>query len=134
MEFVHLKYCSDGRYPLYDASNIGMTILGRFLISDVGCYWPTFREWAVDDKSDPKSRFTYSFGGNITDLEEEGDDIYLFDGTESMTEEIRANGCKIPRLQFIQLLDDWKEKVCVPKPKEVMIKYENGQFVIETKG
>jgi hypothetical protein len=35
--------------------------------------------------------------------------------------------------QFVQLLDDWQEKVCKPMPTEVIIKYENNQFIIETK-
>jgi hypothetical protein len=35
--------------------------------------------------------------------------------------------------QLIQLLDDWQEKVCKLKPKEVLIKFENGEFSIETK-
>jgi hypothetical protein len=37
------------------------------------------------------------------------------------------------RDQFIKLLDDWQEKVCKLKPKEVIIKHENDEFVIETK-
>ena len=35
--------------------------------------------------------------------------------------------------QFIKLLTDWEEKVIKKKPKEVTIKYENDQFVFETK-
>jgi|SRR5579862_2524739 len=133
MEFVHLKYCNDW-YSYQDASNIGMCILGRFLLSDVRCYSPTFREWAAADKDMPGSGFTHYVGGNATELEEEDNHVYLFDGTEPMTEEIRANGFRVPRAQFIQLLDDWKEKVCEKKPKEVVIKHENGQFIIETIG
>jgi hypothetical protein len=35
------------------------------------------------------------------------------------------------RQQFIRLIDDWQAKVCAHIPKEVTIKYENGQFTIE---
>lgn len=132
MEFVHLKYC-DGWYSYQGASNIRMGILGCFLLSDVRCYSPTFKEWALADKNTPGSGFTNYIGGNATELEEENNDIYLFDGTEPMTKEIRANGFKINRFQFIQLLDDWKEKVCEKKPKEVVIRHENDQFIIEAK-
>ena len=34
---------------------------------------------------------------------------------------------------FIQLFDDWTEQVCKLRFKEVAIKYENGQYTIETK-
>jgi hypothetical protein len=34
--------------------------------------------------------------------------------------------------QFVQLLDDWQEKVCKRKPKEVTITYDGNQFTIET--
>ncbi len=34
--------------------------------------------------------------------------------------------------QFVQLLDDWENKVCKLRPKEVIIKYEDGEFIIET--
>jgi hypothetical protein len=36
------------------------------------------------------------------------------------------------RQQFAQLFDDWQEKVCKYRPKEVIIKHENDQFTIET--
>ncbi len=135
MNFVKLSLRSSKiGYSYQDASNIRMCILGTFLATDVRCSGDSiFREWAAADKDTPGSGFTHYAGGNATELEEIDGYIYLFDGTERMTEEIRANGFKIPRLQFIQLLDDWKEKVCAKKPKEVIIKHENNQFMIETK-
>lgn len=36
------------------------------------------------------------------------------------------------RQQFAQLFDEWQEKVCQHKPKEVVIKHVNDQFFIET--
>ena len=35
--------------------------------------------------------------------------------------------------QYVQLLDEWENKICKEMPKEVIIKHENDQFIIETK-
>lgn len=35
--------------------------------------------------------------------------------------------------QFIKLFDEWLEKVCKKKPKEVMIIHDNDEFRIEVK-
>lgn len=40
---------------------------------------------------------------------------------------------KMTRKQYVQVITDWEEKVCKRKPKEVVIKHENEQFIIETK-
>ena len=40
---------------------------------------------------------------------------------------------KIAKEKFIKLLDDWEEKVCKLKPSEVTIKYENDEFIFETR-
>jgi hypothetical protein len=37
------------------------------------------------------------------------------------------------RSQLVQLLGEWRDKVCKKAPKEVIIKHENGEFWIETK-
>ena len=108
------------------ASSIGIGFLGIFLAEDVGSNIRGFKDWALNDAE------TIT-GSNATALEKENGFVVIFDGTESMTDEIRANGLKIPLAQFIQLLDDWKEEVCEKKPKEVIIKYENDLFFIETK-
>src|SRR5580704_12527212 len=126
MKFVRLILdINYGNYSYKDASNMDMYLIGTFLAADVRCHpCSSFKEWALNDAE------TIT-GGNATALEKENDDVYLCDGTEPMTDEIRANGFKIPRVQFIQLLDDWKEKVCKIKPKEVIIKHDGGQFVVE---
>jgi hypothetical protein len=118
-----VKYVYDGRHYEYDdASNIGMCILGRFLTSDIGCYRPTFREWATKEHWKGAS-------GNITMVEKEAGFIYLSD---LYSEEKSPTEVKMTIEQFVQLLDDWRDKVCQVRPKEVIIKYENDQFVIET--
>jgi hypothetical protein len=54
--------------------------------------------------------------------------------TDMYSEETVPTEFKISQQQFVQLLDDWQERVCKPyKPQEVIIKYENDQFIIETK-
>jgi|SRR5579863_4106678 len=131
MEFVKLALRdSNNGYTYKGSSSIKMDIIGMFLATDVGCYWPTYREWALANKNDPKSLFTYSFGGNTTALEEKGNYIFL---TDEHSAEKKPTKFRISCAQFIQLLDDWKEMVCDKKPKEVIIKYENDQFIIEAK-
>jgi hypothetical protein len=49
-----------GSYFSKNASTIEMCILGNFLDSDVGCYWPSFKEWAVEEgDSYTSSNITY---------------------------------------------------------------------------
>jgi hypothetical protein len=108
----------------YQDSNIEIAILGNFLSSDVGCcYTHFYKKWALNDQQ-------FATGGNITWIEKEGDIIIL---TDLYSEEEIPTQLTITKQQFIQLLDDWQEKVCKPKPTEVIIKYENNQFIIETK-
>jgi len=134
MEFIKLIY-SNRSYCYKDASSIPMNILGRFLYSDIGCgEGEFFKSWALANKDDPASKFTYHIGANATLLEEEDDGyIYLYDTTERFSEKTWKQYLKISRHQFVHLIDEWREKVCKAKPKEVMIKYENDQFIIETK-
>ena len=114
---------SHGHYPARYSSNVEMCILGNFLATDVGCYyWPAFRNFAINTWEDSTS-------SNITCLEKEGLYIYLSD---LYSEEEEPTRLKIGIAQYIQLLDDWEEKVCKHKPREVLIKEENGQFTVET--
>ena len=121
MEFVKLLYNSSS-YSYKGSTSIKMDIVGLFLESDVGCYWPTFKAWALDDSQ-------ASMNSNITVLEKENGNILLSDlySEESMPTEVHMT-----IKQFIQLLDDWENKVCKLRPKEVIIKHENGEFIIET--
>lgn len=120
-----------GNYSFRGASNAEMGILGLFLTDDVGCSehsysWPSYQDWTLDDS------LGECVSGNITVLEKEGDYVYLTDQCPD-PEEKKPAILKISRTQFVKLLDDWREKVCETKPKEVIIKHENDQFVIETK-
>src|ERR1700735_4656873 len=121
MDFVKLVY--DGCHYRYNGgSGLKMDILGRFLLSEIRWDITTYREWACDEAY-------LSACGNITSLDKEGGYIYLSD---LYSEEQVPTELKMTVQQFIQLLDDWQDKVCKLKPKEVIIKYENDKFVIET--
>jgi hypothetical protein len=118
-----------GDYSSREASNIEMEILGEFL-SNIGCRHPsTYKEWALTGKTNPHAKFGYGIGIQEIFLEEEEDGfIYISD---NCSEETIPSRLKMTQQQFVQLLDDWQEKVCKYKPSEVIIKYENDQFIIE---
>src|SRR5580700_11241526 len=136
MAYVKILY--DGKFYDYEyADPIEMSILGLFL-SNVGCAKngrSIFRDWALADKNDLHSGFTHTCGINAISLEEDDNgDIHLIDDTGSDEDDIYyiPARLKVTRQQFVQILDDWQEKVCKHKPKQVIIKHENGQFAIET--
>lgn len=125
MEFVKLLLSQNYKgYSYIDASDIKMTILGLFLTDDVGCSSSPFKEWAFNDN------WGDACSGNTTSLEKEDNHILL---TDLYPEEEIPTQLKMTHDQFIKLLDDWEEKVCKPMPKEVVIKHENDQFIVETK-
>lgn len=124
MEFIKLSY-NNRSYCYMDASNIAMSILGFFLMDDVGCSdRQFFRDWILSDEN------AWAVSGNITVLEKVDDDIYL---TDQYSQEENPTELKISRQELVRLIDEWRAKVCKDKPQEVIIKHENGQFVIETK-
>jgi hypothetical protein len=47
------------------------------------------------------------------------------------SEEEMPTQLKISREQFVALFNYWQETVCKLKPKEVLIKFENGEFRME---
>jgi hypothetical protein len=130
MEFVRLIL--DGNYGDYSykhSSSIEMDIIGCFFTDNVGCKagtsrHPTYQDWARDDS------LGSCVSGNMIELEKEGEYIFLQDIYSQESEPTRL---KMSRAQLVQLLDEWQEKVCKLKPKEVIIKCENGEFSIETK-
>lgn len=126
MEFVKYGQVSNGAHKYYnyeDASSIGMCILGRFLVSDVGSDISFYKEWILDNQYS-------SAGGNITELDRVGNYVLVSD---AYSEEDHPTELKMTYAQFLKLLDDWEEKVIKLRPKEVLITYENDEFIIETK-
>jgi hypothetical protein len=128
MDYVKLSY-NNHSYCYKEGSCLKMDLLGCFLSSDVRCPDPThkfisYQEWIQNDA------LGMSTSGNITYLEKEGNHVYLSD---LYSEEETPTRLKILRCQLVQLLNDWQEKVCKRKPKEVLIKHEDeNQFSIET--
>ena len=104
-----------------------MVFLGRFLAIDVGCTRggsPTYAEWAFQDK------WGTGFSGNTTRVEKEDNHVLL---SGVFPEEEIPPKLKISRQQFVDIIEEWYEKVCKYKPKEVTIKHENGNLFIEVK-
>ncbi len=139
MNFVTLSLDTNyGNYGYCNASDERMGILGVFL-SDMGCSKNSssiFRDWGAADKNDPHSGFSHTCSTNAVLLDEDDDGIiHVIDFIGGDPDDVHYVPPRITmtRDQFVQLLDDWQEKVCKHKPKEVIIKHINDQFVIETK-
>src|SRR5438128_1232438 len=122
MSYIILKLDSDGFYVYKDADTIAISILGCFLSSDVRCN-NGFRNWFYNDASPGAS-------GNITILDKEGDDIVLMD---MYSEEKNPTELRISKDQFIKLLNEWLDVICLNKPAEVIITEVNREFILETK-
>jgi hypothetical protein len=126
MDFVKLTLSPYKTYHYQGSSNAKMLILGGFFITDVGCTlggYPTYQDWTLDDSL---GTGMYS---NCTYLKKSNGFVILSDAYSELK---RPTQVKITRKQFVQLLDDWQEKVCKRKPKEVTITYDGNQFTIET--
>ena len=131
MDFLKLRL-DRGSYYYKDASNVEMCYLSRFLASDVNCYNPIFKKWAMANKLDPNSEFWWTAGGNVTFLEEKEDGFIYLSSDLPLEEDEELIIFKIPKKSFIKLLDDWEQKVCKLKPAHVVIKYDNDEFIFET--
>ena len=122
MEFIKLGLSSYGLYSYRGASSIAMNILSDFLSSNIqGCPL-SFVEWALSDQE-------YT-NGNTVALEKQNGYVLL---TDMYSEEEVPTVLRMKQEQFVHLLNEWQEKVCKLEPQEVIIKYENGEFVMETK-
>jgi hypothetical protein len=110
-------------YTCTEASDVEMTILGNLLADDVRDNVLSYKQTLNDDKLRGQ-------GGNFTFLKKSNGYVLLSDLYSEAAEPIEF---KISQQAFIQLLDDWQEKVCKHMPREVLIKEEDGAFTIETK-
>jgi len=122
MNYVKLVINNINYYWCDRSDTIEMCILGRFLASDVGCYWPSFKEWIFNEPS------LYT-GGNITNLEKEGDCIIISDQFSEKPD--GGPYFKVSKQAFYDLLSDW-EKTCKQKPNEVLITYDGHKFEIKS--
>lgn len=72
----------------------------------------------------------YAVTTNVsTFLATENDTIIL---SEIHSQEKISPEVKLSRKQLIQLLNDWRDKVCKTMPQYVMIKHVNDKYTIET--
>lgn len=126
MNFVIIEVGRRGECSFKEASNIEMTFVGRFFAVDVQCRGSlAFKNWAL-------ASMDGSLGsGNATVLKREKGDILLSDDYPVGP---NPSVARIGMRQFLQLFDEWQEKVVAkqPRPKTVVIKHENGVFWIET--
>lgn len=122
MSFVSLIY-NGRRYEYNESSDVKMSIIGLFFTSNVSWGSLSYRDWAVNDLE------LYT-SGNVTELYKEGGKIIM---TDLYSQEEVPSEVVMTKQQFIQLFDDWNEKVFKLQPKEVVIRCENGQYNIETK-
>ncbi len=83
-----------------------------------------FKKWGLTDS------WGDACSGNLTALEKDNDYILL---TDLYSEEETPTELKMTQEQFVQILTNWEEKVLKLKPKEVIIKHEHNQFIMETK-
>ena len=126
-EFIHLVK-DEYIYSYKKASSIKMDYLSNFLTSDVCCSSiDSYLELAYDPEF-------HGGCGNATWLEKEDGYMCLSDGIpdpdKPPTEPIWF---KIPLPKYVTLLETWREEVCKKRPSEVIIRYENGDFIFETK-
>jgi len=113
-----------GNFLSYDAcSSVEMCNLGIFLTDDAAEKVSSFKEWLTDDND-------LCTCSNATALEKDNGFILIKD---LYSEEEVPTQIKLTYNQFLQILNDWEEKVVKLWPKEVIIKRENDQFVFETK-
>lgn len=124
--FVKINKDIDETYSSNQVTNICMATLGQFLLRDEGTssYRTSFKDWALNSSPDYDMMTS-----NCTMVEREGDRIFLTDLYSA--EAIPTRLC-MTLTQFTALIDEWHSKVVKPRPKNIIIKHEHGQFFIET--
>jgi hypothetical protein len=110
-------------YTCTEVSDAEMLILGNLLADDVRNNVLSYKQALADATLRGQS-------GNFVSMIKEDGSVTLSD---LYSEEAVPAKFSIPQQVFIQLLDDWQEKVCNMRPREIIIKYEGDEFNIETK-
>lgn len=113
----------NGYYDCSIADSVKMYILGMFFAREVGRDISFFEEWLLNPN------YT-CLDGNTVELDKKNEYILLKD---TYSQEQIPTILKLSFDQFSKTLEEWKEKVIKPEAKEVIIKYENDQFIFETK-
>jgi len=119
-------------YSPQRATNIPMLILGCFLTDDNRCSKNSWQDWAKEAKSLRDDQFPHTVGSNITFLEiDQNEIISMYNDLDYGELEEKAPHLKISVDQFVELLDEWYERVCKQQPQEVLLKYENNTYTLE---
>jgi len=124
MKSVTLVLTPYNTYWYHNSASQEMLILGGFFISNFACGYREYQDWKFDDSQNA------STSSNCTLLEKNEGLIVLSDLYSELKKPTQV---RITRQNFVSLCDEWQEKVCKHKPKEVTIKHENGHFPIEVK-
>jgi hypothetical protein len=122
MKYAILQLQSYGYYRCLSFSDEETALMGDFL-AELGCPGTSLDEWVLDDEQDLTS-------GNSMVLEKEDSYIYISDYYDQNAEPEKL---RIAVKSFMQILSDWKEKVCKVMPKEVTIIRNGDDFTLETK-
>jgi hypothetical protein len=109
-------------YTCTEVSDAEMFILGNMLADDVRDNALSYKQTLADDTLRGQS-------GNFVCMVKENGFVILSD---LYSEKTASTEFRIPLHIFEGLLDDWQEKVCKHKPREVAIKYAGDKFSIET--
>lgn len=125
MNFITLILSPYKTYHVQSYSNEEILILGFFFTRDFACGFRSYQNWVLEES------VQITTCSNCTLLEKKNGFVLLSD---LYSESKKPTQVKMTYQQFIQLCDDWQEKVCKDRPKEVAIKYVNDQFFIETHG
>ncbi len=128
MNFVKIhKHPIHGLYTHYEASDESMYLLGSFF-SDIRCDNDSvlfFQQWPFDDSQSD------SISTNAIHLEKNNHCIYLKSAIQGDNDYNNVE-LILSDQQFGQLMHNWHEKICKHKPQEIIITYDNNQFIIET--
>jgi hypothetical protein len=122
MESVKLVY-KNGSYDYQKATSREMELIGIFLSSNVSSSWKSFKEFGKSAVE------TYTSGNTIYLEKDDNNNIILGDLYE---QEKNPTVVKFDTHQYLNLLDAWGEQVWSSKPREVIIRYDNGQLSLET--
>ncbi len=121
MDLVKLVY-THGSYDYKEATSRAMELIGIFLSSNVGSSGSSFKEFGLNTHEQHTS-------GNTIYLEKSNNHIVLSDLYDQGKNPTKVS---MSIQQYIYLIDAWEKQVCKNMPKEIIIKYDNDQFFIET--
>jgi len=110
-------------YTCTEASDAEMLILGNMLADDVRDNALSYKQTLADDTLRGQN-------GNFVSMVKENDHVILSD---LYSEKAVPTEFRIPQHAFEQLLDDWQEKICNVRPKELIIEQNDSAFIVETK-